>query len=75
MNGTSAKELYLQYFAAHNAIEDAITVLAKTAPHGRDYYPQGDMAINLANAEHQIRMTRLKNILTELEELALHCMP
>ncbi len=75
LNGTSKRELYLAYYAAHNAVQDAINSLATTAPHGRDYYPQGDKVIYDAAKEHAKRMVALHDILTELEDLTLHCMP
>ncbi len=75
LNGTSKRELYLAYYAAHNAVQDAINSLATTAPHGRDYYPQGDNMIYSAAKDHAARMVALNNVLKELEELTLHCMP
>ena len=75
LNGTSKRELYLAYFTAHNALQDAIDTLAKSAPHGRDYYPQGDSVIYDAAKEHAKRMVTLNNVLRELEELTLHTMP
>ena len=75
LNGTSKRELYLAYYAAHNAVQDAIMALAQTTPHGRDYYPQGDQAYARASKEHRDRIAALKVILADLESLTLATMP
>lgn len=72
MNGTSRRALYVGYFVAYQKIADAIAALSETAPNGRDYYPQGDAAIIAAGKEHRERMTALRSVLVDLEELAAH---
>lgn len=71
-NGTSVDHLLDTYTHAHAAIREAIDALAQTAPNGRDYYPQGDAAINEAMFEHQSRALRLKSVLREIEDLMVH---
>lgn len=73
MNGTSAEELVNLYRDAVLAIDKAKEALARAAPHGRDYYPQGDTVIHEAMGEHFIRRQKLADVQHELEELWEHC--
>jgi len=41
-NGTNGKELLQQQLDAHAAVREAIAVLCKAAPHGRDYQTNGN---------------------------------
>lgn len=71
LNGTSATGLRQQYLEAYTAVQNAITALSQSAPHGRDYYVQKDpAAYTKAAGEHQDRMTRLLSVQDEL--LALY---
>jgi hypothetical protein len=72
LNGTSAKSLISMYTDAHRAILDAIEKLEQSAPHGRDYYPQGDSAFEGARSEHIARLTKLTEIQQELETIVIH---
>lgn len=74
LNGTSRKELYSQYRAAHDAVYKAIDAVLAAAPNGRDYYPIGPDAINKASAEHRARVVAMEAVKAELEALALHVM-
>lgn len=74
-NGSGRAALYSGYEAAVLALDVAIDAAAQTAPHGRDYYPQGDEAIDEAVAEHQDRLRKLHAVKEELEKLAVACMP
>ena len=67
LNGTSGSELLRQYTAAHEAVTHAFRLAQSAAPHGRDYYVQGDDAIGQALHEHLDRMSRLEDIMIELE--------
>jgi hypothetical protein len=58
----------VEAIAQGRAFSDA---LAKTAPHGRDYYPLGDAALARAQGEHHSRMHRLNDLLAEAETIAL----
>lgn len=72
LNGTSKNNLFDGYVTALLAVEAAIDAVAQAAPHGRDYYPQGDHALRQAQAEHQDRLRRLNAISEELHQLAEH---
>lgn len=70
-NGSGRARLLEQIRAAHDAADLLAKSLQEMAPHGRDYYPQGDTAFASARVEHQIRTTKVKSILDELEALGL----
>ena len=70
LNGTGRDELRAQVRAAHEAVSEAIDKLYAMAPHGRDYYPQGDGAYAEARTEHLARLTHLTTVRDEL--LALY---
>ena len=73
LNGTAASDLAQGYVAARAAVQDAITAVCKACPNGRDYYPQGQTAIQAAQDEHWARLAMLKAVAAELESLAIHC--
>lgn len=66
MNGTSKDELLRQIEIAHAAINHAIEGLAGAAPNARDYYVQGPGAFPQARAEHEARMHKLSDVMSEL---------
>ena len=72
LNGTSKAMLVAGYTKAMQAVDQAITALAATQPHERDYYVQTPNLFNQACDEHKSRMTKLAVIRHELEELALN---
>ena len=79
LNGTSAADLLAQYRAAYEATFAALEALCKAAPHGRDYYlqgnssyPGGSSAITNAQNEHEARVAKLLEVSEELHQLALH---
>jgi hypothetical protein len=43
---------------------------SRTAPNGRDYYPQGPRALERATEEHLARLARLDDVKKEIDELA-----
>ena len=70
-NGTAPETLIEDYLVAANAVHSAMEALAKTAPHGRDYYPQDDpKALDRAQQEHYMRLNRLSSVRRELLDLA-----
>jgi hypothetical protein len=75
LNGTSRGDLHADYMNALIAVEEAIKMVRKTAPHGRDYYPQGNSVIIEAQGEHSARVRHLEAVKRELEELCLVTMP
>jgi hypothetical protein len=70
LNGTSKERLLEDYCDAIDALHNAGKALAKTCPNGRDYYPQGNGAINTAMNEHEERMRKLRVVIRELETIA-----
>lgn len=66
LNGTSREELLMQLKNAYYALGKTIEAVYRAAPHGRDYYPQGDDAINEAIKEHKSRLERLSSVRDEL---------
>lgn len=71
LNGTSKEGLVKPLAEAYDAIDLAYDALKRTAPNGRDYYPQGDGALVQAGAEHMDRLRRLDAIKEELQQLIL----
>lgn len=69
LNGSSPEALVDNYEKAFRAIRTAEGALQDAAPHGRDYYPQGDSAFWQAYDEHQKRMDKLRSIREELQEI------
>lgn len=68
-NGTSEESLLEQFGDARVAILKAQEALAKAAPNGRDYYPQGDAALRKAQDEHRARVDALTRVEQELYEI------
>jgi hypothetical protein len=71
LNGTARSELHANYCRAYEALSDAMHELGKTAPHGRDYYPQSPTAINHAIEEHRARCDALQSVKAQILELCL----
>lgn len=69
MNGDSKATLVSDNVAAHDAINNAIDIVAKAVPNRRNFYPQGDGAINEAIAQHFKRIDGLEAIRQELEKI------
>lgn len=70
LNGTSADELMKQFRDAFDALHKATCLLQQAAPHGRDYYPQGQDTIYQAQKEHRARIDKLIDVKNELLLLA-----
>lgn len=70
LNGTSFSGLHGPLVRAGEAVGAAIGDLAECAPHGRDYYVQGDDAYAKARDEHLSRIARLQSVLDEIKVLA-----
>lgn len=69
LNGTSKGALIEGYQKARSAIREAMDALIECRPNGRDYYPQGEDAISIADREHQDRIDYLFVVEKELEYL------
>jgi len=74
LNGSLAKTLEDDYRAAAILVRDALDAVERTAPNGRDYYPQGPDAFCEAEAEHCDRVGALAKIYAELEALIIAIM-
>lgn len=69
LNGTSRDELRRGYETASQAVFAAIEAVAKASPNGRDYYPQGPDVILQATLQHRARLAKLREVLTELQQI------
>lgn len=69
LNGTSRERLLEPLNTAYDAINEAYTALKQCAPNGRDYYPQGQGAMDNAVKEHMARLQRLDDVSKELEAI------
>jgi hypothetical protein len=71
LNGSDGSVLQTQNEAALVAVELAIEQLAAAAPHGRDYYVQGDVdrPYAVAAAQHGARLKALSEIRDGLREI------
>ena len=71
LNGTSAASLVEGYCNAAFGLRNAIDIIcASAAPNARDFYVQGPDAYAKAAEEHRMRILKLREVLTELEQLA-----
>lgn len=71
-NGSSLESLMDQNDQARAAVRKAIEALEAAAPHERDYYQQGPRSFSIAKLEHQLRIDKLMQVQTDLEELRQH---
>jgi hypothetical protein len=71
-NGTCALDLLQGLNASLDALRVAQRRMTEAAPNGRDYYLQGNQAMERAMGEHERRWTDLNRIMTELEEMRDH---
>ena len=69
-NGTSRDELLKQLADARQAIDEALNKMALATPHGRDYYVISDQAITEARQDHLARISKLSEVLDELNQIA-----
>jgi len=74
LNGTGRDSLVEGWEAAWNAAEAAFEALKRTAPNGRDYYPQEPGALEKAIDEHRDRLRKIQAVQDELQELIEHAM-
>jgi hypothetical protein len=71
MNGTGKETLLREYVNAMNALDMAIDALRFITVHGRDYYPQGNDAINDAMAQRASHFEKLEEVRFEIEAIAV----
>jgi hypothetical protein len=72
MNGTKDFDLLNQLVGAVEGLRLAQRNLMLAAPNGRDYYPQGQEAMQRVMDQHERRCQDLHRMLTELEEMRDH---
>ena len=72
MNGTSRAALGRQYEEASEGLRKALDAMVPMSPNGRDYYPQGPGAIDVAVAQHEARIARVREALVEVDALWEH---
>lgn len=70
LNGTSREALVEQLCEAVHALRIAGRALAAACPNGRDYYPQGEQAIQHALSQHAARLKAVDTVIGELERIA-----
>ena len=66
-NGTSKERLLEDIEDAYEVLGKALNRLAETAPNDRDYYPQGNGALEKAQSEHCERVQKLIDVRKDLE--------
>lgn len=71
MNGTPKAMLIEPICDAIDALHNAGSMLAKASPNARDYYLQGPEAFTLAANQHTERMNKLRQVIGELEQIAM----
>ena len=71
LNGTGAPTLLHELDRAIAGVDHAIREVQAMTVHGRDYYPQGPQAIQVATVEHRRRLRMLDEIRNELIEMYL----
>jgi hypothetical protein len=70
LNGTSKDALLEGYCNAIDALHEAGRNVAAAYPNLRDYYVQGPDAGRIAVEQHEARMTKLREVIRELETIA-----
>lgn len=73
LNGSSPETLAEGYRTVRYALEGAYNALSATAPHGRDYYPQGPDALRAATGEHAERLRAIEALIVQISKLEEHC--
>lgn len=69
LGGTSYRDLYEQYTEAIDALRVAQDKLRAAAPHQRDYVNWKTGEYQVALASHYLRITRLSQVLRQMEAL------
>jgi len=74
LNGTGRDSLVAEWEKAWDACESAFEALKRTAPNGRDYYPQGSDALEKAIEQHRDRLRKIQSVQDDLQALMEHAM-
>lgn len=72
LNGSSLADLCESNDRARAALRQALNALEETAPHERDYYPQGPAAGIQARKEFRERHEKVQSVLRELDEIRIY---
>jgi len=71
LNGSTKVDLVGAHLSTLARLGAAISAMAEIAPHGRDYQTQADNGYARARQAHLARVTKLRDIYAEIEEIAL----
>lgn len=71
-NGTDPWDLILPMNEALARLREAWALLMKTAPNGRDYYPQGDSVVHAVTSTYERHCGELDRMIAELQEQRDH---
>lgn len=69
LNGTSAKTLRDEYWAASKALDAAAEALAAATCNGRDFYPQGVGAYDQARHERDEAFRKLDQVMHYVDQI------
>jgi len=69
LNGSGYERLFDLHAEANGALRNALNKLAEAAPHGRDFYVQGDGAFEEARKEHEDRLVRIRAVMEEMDSI------
>jgi hypothetical protein len=72
LNGTSKAALLEEQINVLEALRAAREAMSIAQPNGRDYYPQGPMALLHAQDANRDRFRRLNSIIDEVEKIVTH---
>jgi len=67
LDETSASRILKSRKVAHTALTDALAILAKAEPNGRDYYLKPG-SLTVAVLQHRRRMQAIQEVVRELED-------
>jgi hypothetical protein len=72
LNGTNQRDLLEDWLKVSHSLGTSLEVMANNGPNARDYYPQGQSAINTAVDEHADRIKRLTALKLEIDKIVEH---
>jgi hypothetical protein len=72
LNGTSKNDLLEGWLKMSHALGDALKLMYSEGPNGRDYYTQGPMGLHTAQAEHEARIVKIKEVQREIDAIVDH---
>lgn len=70
-NGTSAESLIDDLMNAYRDVGQALQSMRSVTPNGRDYYVQGDEALEEARKQHDGRVLKLADVRKDLEAIII----